>query len=306
MITCLDLNLGLLSNLRGRRLADEIELVSDTVKPDSLSFRSIRLCRLFQSSIHYWFFSGGMAGRRIELAMEKEGYSYSVVSIRDESVKSYLLDIGTSKTYLRGLYPRITQDEANTFVNRIFLERNDDHVILFMPDARHRLPERFAVNIIKALKSSNRRHVVFAEETQLRELMDEGSFFLVTEQSSIESLFKVIFEQDSQVVNAVLSYFRIKFDHMIITQGGNGFLYIKGDTAYKVEPVKTLGIDEVDPHALCAGICSALDAGYDSERMLKLAFAFYAGRTMNQGEEINLEKLKACYDGAEVVRLNTQ
>lgn len=306
MITCLDVSLGLLSILRGSRFGDEIELISDITEVDSRTFRSIRLCRLFQSQIHYWFLSGGVNGERIEYVMKKDGWSYSVVPIRDESAQNYYLDVGASKTYIRGLYPRITQDEANTFVNRIFLARNDDHVILFMPDARHHLPERLSVNIIKALKSSNRRHVVFAEESQLKEIMEEGSYFLVTEQSSVENLCKVIFEQDSQIVNSVSSYFRRKFDHMIVTQGRNGFLYVKGDVAYKVQPMKVSDRGNVDPHALCAGICSALDAGYEVERMLKLAFSFYAVRTVHQGEKVSVEELKSCYDMAEVVRLNTQ
>ncbi len=306
MITCLDASLGLLSILRGSRFGEEIELVSDITEVDSRTFRSIRLCRLFQSQIHYWFLSGGVNGERIEHVMKKEGWQHSVVPIRDESAQNYYLDVGTSKTYIRGLYPRITQEEANTFVNRIFLARNDDHVILFMPDARHRLPERLSVNIIKALKSSNRRHVIFAEESQLKEMVEEGSYFLVTEQSSVENLCKVIFEQDTQVVNAVSSYFRTKFDHMIVTQGKNGFLYIKSDAAYKVQPMKALDAGNVAPHALCAGICSALDAGYEVERMLKLAFSFYAVRTANQGRKVTVEELKKCYDMAEVVRLNTQ
>lgn len=306
MITCLDLSLGLLSVLRGRRLMDEIELVSDTTVAESSSFRSTRLCRLFQSELHYWFLSGGMTGQRIEFAMKRDDLQYSTVSIRDESVQNYLLDLGTSKTYVRGLYPRITQDEANTFVNRIFLARNDDHVFLFMPDARHRLPDRLSVNIVKALKLSNRRHVVFAEESQLKEMMEEGPYFLVTGQSAVENLYKVMFEQDSQVVNAVSSYFRMKSEHVIVTQGKKGFLYISKGKAYKVQSIKELGIGNSQPHALCAGLCSALDSGYDLERMLKLAFAFHTVSCINQGVDINLEHLKNCYNMAEVVRLNAQ
>lgn len=306
MITSLDLSLGLLTILRGVHTPDVIELISDTKELDSSTFRAVRPCHLFQSEILYWFLSGGDVGKTIENMMYRKGLNFFSTAIRDESAQHYLFEGGNVRTYFRGILPRITQDEANTFVNRIFLERNDDHIMLFMPDSRHRLPERMMINVLKALKSSNKRHVIFAEETQLKGIMEEGAHFLVTEQSSIEELYKVIFEEDAQIVNAVTSYFKLKAEHVIVTQGKKGFLYINRDRSYKVQSVQNMNIHALDAHSLCAGLCSGMDCGYDIEKTLKLAFAFYETASTEAEETATLEDLKKSYDKVEIVRLKNQ
>lgn len=241
-------------------------------------------------------FLGGFTGIFIEQNLKKLNISFDFVTVNENTRVNVKLKTET-ETEINCQGPKISEKEKEEFLDKIRKIKNDDFVIL-SGSVPSNLGNDFYINIIEILNKNKVKFTLDSSGETFNKSLKYKPFLIKPNKDELKVYAKKGFKNNQEIIDYVRNNLVDKAEHVIISLGGEGALYIDKNFSLFAHPLKikenvinTVGAGD----SVVAGFVNYMLKHNDVEKAFRFAVA--CGTATSFSEDIGeLDYIEKIYD----------
>ena len=219
-------------------------------------------------------FLGGFTGTFIEQNLKKLNILSDFVTVNENTRVNVKLKTET-ETEINCQGPKISDNEKEEFLDKIRKIKSDDFVIL-SGSVPSNLGNDFYINIIEILNKNGVKFTLDSSGETFSKSLKYKPFLIKPNKDELKEYARREFKNNQEIVNYVRENLVDKAEHVIISLGGEGALYIDKNFSLFAQPlgvkenvVNTVGAGD----SVVAGFVNYMLKHNDVERAFRFAVA---------------------------------
>ena len=219
-------------------------------------------------------FLGGFTGAFIEQNLKKLNILSDFVNVNENTRVNVKLKTKT-ETEINCQGPKISDSEKEEFLDKIRKIKNDDFVIL-SGSVPSNLGNDFYITIIEILNKNGVKFTLDSSGETFSKSLKYKPFLIKPNKDELKEYARIEFKNNQEIVNYVRENLVDKAEHVIISLGGEGALYIDKNFSLFAYPlrvkenvVNTVGAGD----SVVAGFVNYMLKHNDVERAFRFAVA---------------------------------
>lgn len=178
------------------------------------------------------------------------------------------------------------------FVNYVEQNVKSDDIVLIAGNP-HEGDYTFMIDLAKLIKSKTKKLILDCAKVTLTDLKIIKPYAIKPNETEIEQLMNKKINSDEEVLKACNQLLGIGIEHIFVSQGAKGSIYVNTDNQLKALPIKDKVINTVGAgDSFVAGFIKAMLNQYSDNKCLKLATACGSATTFNSNlaTKTNIDK----------------
>ena len=219
-------------------------------------------------------FLGGFTGTFIEQNLKKLNILSDFVTVNENTRVNVKLKTET-ETEINCQGPKISENEKEEFLDKIRKTKSDDFVIL-SGSVPSNLGNDFYITIIEILNKNGVKFTLDSSGETFSKSLKYKPFLIKPNKDELKEYARIEFKNNQEIVNYVRENLVDKAEHIIISLGGEGALYIDKNFSLFAYPlrvkenvVNTVGAGD----SVVAGFVNHMLKHNDVERAFRFAVA---------------------------------
>ena len=219
-------------------------------------------------------FLGGFTGAFIEQNLKKLNILSDFVTVNENTRVNVKLKTET-ETEINCQGPKISDSEKEEFLDKIRKIKSDDFVIL-SGSVPSNLGNDFYITIIEILNKNGVKFTLDSSGETFSKSLKYKPFLIKPNKDELKEYARIEFKNNQEIVNYVRENLVDKAEHVIISLGGEGALYIDKNFSLFAYPlsvkenvVNTVGAGD----SVVAGFVNYMLKHNDTERAFRFAVA---------------------------------
>ena len=219
-------------------------------------------------------FLGGFTGTFIEQNLKKLNILSDFVTVNENTRVNVKLKTET-ETEINCQGPKISENEKEEFLDKIRKTKSDDFVIL-SGSVPSNLGNDFYITIIEILNKNGVKFTLDSSGETFSKSLKYKPFLIKPNKDELKEYARIEFKNNQEIVNYVRENLVDKAEHVIISLGGEGALYIDKNFSLFAYPlrvkenvVNTVGAGD----SVVAGFVNYMLKHNDVERAFRFAVA---------------------------------
>ena len=219
-------------------------------------------------------FLGGFTGAFIEQNLKKLNILSDFVTVNENTRVNVKLKTET-ETEINCQGPKISENEKEEFLDKIRKTKSDDFVIL-SGSVPSNLGNDFYITIIEILNKNGVKFTLDSSGETFSKSLKYKPFLIKPNKDELKEYARIEFKNNQEIVNYVRENLVDKAEHVIISLGGEGALYIDKNFSLFAYPlsvkenvVNTVGAGD----SVVAGFVNYMLKHNDVERAFRFAVA---------------------------------
>ncbi len=239
-------------------------------------------------------FLGGFTGTFIEQNLKKLNILSDFVTVNENTRVNVKLKTET-ETEINCQGPKISETEKEEFLDKIRKTKSDDFVIL-SGSVPSNLGNDFYITIIEILNKNGVKFTLDSSGETFSKSLKYKPFLIKPNKDELKEYAKREFKNNQEIVDYVRENLVDKAEHVIISLGGEGALYIDKNFSLFAQPlrvkenvVNTVGAGD----SVVAGFVNYMLKHNDTERAFRFAVACGTATSFSEdiGELNFIEKI---------------
>ena len=239
-------------------------------------------------------FLGGFTGTFIEQNLKKLNILSDFVTVNENTRVNVKLKTET-ETEINCQGPKISNTEKEKFLDKIKKIKSDDFVIL-SGSVPSNLGNDFYITIIEILNKNGVKFTLDSSGETFSKSLKYKPFLIKPNKDELKEYAKREFKNNQEIVDYVRENLVDKAEHVIISLGGEGALYIDKNFSFFAQPlrvkenvVNTVGAGD----SVVAGFVNYMLKHNDTERAFRFAVACGTATSFSEdiGELNFIEKI---------------
>jgi len=239
-------------------------------------------------------FLGGFTGTFIEQNLKKLNILSDFVTVNENTRVNVKLKTET-ETEINCQGPKISENEKEEFLDKIRKTKSDDFVIL-SGSVPSNLGNDFYITIIEILNKNGVKFTLDSSGETFSKSLKYKPFLIKPNKDELKEYAKREFKNNQEIVDYVRENLVDKAEHVIISLGGEGALYIDKNFSLFAQPlrvkenvVNTVGAGD----SVVAGFVNYMLKHNDTERAFRFAVACGTATSFSEdiGELNFIEKI---------------
>ena len=239
-------------------------------------------------------FLGGFTGAFIEQNLKKLNILSDFVTVNENTRVNVKLKTET-ETEINCQGPKISETEKEEFLDKIRKTKSDDFVIL-SGSVPSNLGNDFYITIIEILNKNGVKFTLDSSGETFSKSLKYKPFLIKPNKDELKEYAKREFKNNQEIVDYVRENLVDKAEHVIISLGGEGALYIDKNFSLFAQPlrvkenvVNTVGAGD----SVVAGFVNYMLKHNDTERAFRFAVACGTATSFSEdiGELNFIEKI---------------
>ena len=239
-------------------------------------------------------FLGGFTGTFIEQNLKKLNILSDFVTVNENTRVNVKLKTET-ETEINCQGPKISENEKEEFLGKIRKTKSDDFVIL-SGSVPSNLGNDFYITIIEILNKNGVKFTLDSSGETFSKSLKYKPFLIKPNKDELKEYAKREFKNNQEIVDYVRENLVDKAEHVIISLGGEGALYIDKNFSLFAQPlrvkenvVNTVGAGD----SVVAGFVNYMLKHNDTERAFRFAVACGTATSFSEdiGELNFIEKI---------------
>ena len=239
-------------------------------------------------------FLGGFTGTFIEQNLKKLNILSDFVTVNENTRVNVKLKTET-ETEINCQGPKISETEKEEFLDKIRKTKSDDFVIL-SGSVPSNLGNDFYITIIEILNKNGVKFTLDSSGETFKKSLKYKPFLIKPNKDELKEYAKREFKNNQEIVDYVRENLVDKAEHVIISLGGEGALYIDKNFSLFAQPlrvkenvVNTVGAGD----SVVAGFVNYMLKHNDTEKAFRFAVACGTATSFSEdiGELNFIEKI---------------
>ncbi len=197
--------------------------------------------------------------------------------------------------------PFVSKDDLKAFEGKVIENLSQDSIAIFSGSVPRNVDKEVYKRLIRKAKAKGAKAILDADEELLIEGLKSGPHLVKPNIHELEKIFSKSIESIEDIVKYGEKLLEYGVEHVIVSCGGDGAVFINKDKiaiveGLKVEVKSTVGAGD----SMVAATALAIDEGYSFKDTIKLAVAASAASVMKEGTQSgSIDDIKKLIDKVE-------
>jgi len=244
-------------------------------------------------------FLGGGSGHQIKDYLNDSNIENDFLFVKGETRTNIkIIDkINNTHTDINENGASVTADDISNIKGKIIKHCRSESLVILSGSVPSGVSSSIYGEIIKDIKNKGGRVILDADGDMLMQGIKAGPYIVKPNIDELEKAFSISIDNEDKIIETSKKILEYGVKYVVISQGGEGSLFISSDKIAKVKGLKvevksTVGAGD----SMVAALAVATENNYSFEETMKLACATSAANVMTEGTQtgrlIDIEELK--------------
>ena len=244
-------------------------------------------------------FLGGNSGNRIKEYLNNSNIKNDFLSVKGETRTNLKIidNINNTHTDINENGPSVTVEDIINIKGKIIEHCRSESLVILSGSVPTGVRSSIYAEIIRDIKNKGGKVILDADGDMLMQGIKAGPYIVKPNVCELEKAFGISIDNEEKVIETSKKILDYGVKYVVISQGGDGSIFISRDKIAKVKGLKvevksTVGAGD----SMVAALAVAIENNYSFEETMKLACATSAANVMTEGTQTgkltDIEELK--------------